>query len=71
MALSRLIARPMLASMFLVGGFSAVRNPDKIAPRAQSVTDRLVPLDVFDRPRPWIPTSPSVLRILLDHGVLP
>ena len=43
---SRLISRPMLASMFVVGGFNAIRNADKLAvkARAKPVTDRLVPL---------------------------
>lgn len=44
MSLSRTIARPMLASMFLVGGVNALRNPDKLAARAKPVLDRVVPL---------------------------
>ena len=48
----------MLASMFLVGGFSAVKNPDALAPRAQAVTDRLVPLLQKARARSCRPTPP-------------
>ncbi len=40
MTLIRLAARPMLASMFLVGGVNALRNSEKMAERAKPVTDR-------------------------------
>ena len=40
MTLIRLVARPMLASMFVYGGVNALRNADKIAQRAKPVTDR-------------------------------
>ena len=66
MALSRVIARPMLASMFLVGGFSAVRNPDKMAPRAQTITDRLVPL--LQKAVPQLPSDPATL-VRINGGV--
>jgi len=59
MAISRVFARPMLASMFLVGGFNAVRNPDKLAPRAAAVTDRLVPL--LQKAIPMLPSDPATL----------
>jgi putative oxidoreductase len=59
MAVSRVFARPMLASMFLVGGFNAVRNPDKMAPRAAAVTDRLVPL--LQKAIPMLPSDPATL----------
>ena len=66
MAISRLIARPMLASMFLVGGFSAVKNPDKLAPRAQPVTDRLVPL--LQKVVPQLPSDTATL-VRLNGGI--
>lgn len=34
----------MLASMFVVGGVDAVKNPEARAARAEAVTDRVVPL---------------------------
>ncbi|WP_193607428.1 DoxX family protein [Nocardioides lijunqiniae] len=43
MTVSRLLARPMLASMFVVGGVNALRNAPALAAKAQPVTDRLVP----------------------------
>jgi uncharacterized membrane protein YphA (DoxX/SURF4 family) len=41
MALSRRIARPLLASIFVVGGFDAVRNPAGKVAKARAVTDPL------------------------------
>jgi putative oxidoreductase len=66
MAISRVFARPMLASMFLVGGFNAVRNPDRVAPRAQAVTDRVVPL--LQKAVPMLPSDPATLA-RLNGGV--
>jgi len=59
MAISRVFARPMLASMFLVGGFNAVKNPERVAPRAQPITDRLVPL--LQKAVPMLPSDPVTL----------
>ena len=44
MSLSRLVARPMLASIFVVGGVNALRNAPKLAAKAAPVTDKLAPL---------------------------
>ena len=66
MAFSRVIARPMLASMFLVGGFNAVRNASKLAPRAAGVTDRLVPL--LQKAVPQLPSDPATL-VRLNGGI--
>lgn len=43
MTVSRLLARPMLASIFVVGGVNALRNAPALAAKAQPVTDKLVP----------------------------
>ena len=43
MTVSRLIARPMLASIFVVGAANALKNPTAAAAKAEPVTDRLVP----------------------------
>jgi len=43
MTLTRLIARPMLSSMFIVGGINALRNTEMMAERAKPVTDMIVP----------------------------
>jgi uncharacterized membrane protein YphA (DoxX/SURF4 family) len=44
MSLSRLVARPMLASIFVVGGVNALRNAPKLAAKAAPVTEKLAPL---------------------------
>ncbi len=43
MAVTRLLSRPLLASIFLVGGFNAFRNASAMAPMAKPVTDKVVP----------------------------
>ncbi|MCD4534357.1 DoxX family protein [Nocardioides sp. cx-169] len=43
MTVSRLIARPMLASMFVVGSVNALRNAPALAAKAQPITDKVVP----------------------------
>lgn len=44
MTVSRLIARPMLASIFVVGAAAALKNTSAPAAKADPVTSRLVPL---------------------------
>jgi putative oxidoreductase len=44
MTVSRLIARPMLASIFIVGAANALKNASLPASKAAAVTDRIVPL---------------------------
>src|SRR3954452_6357069 len=62
MAISRLFARPMLASMFIVGGIDSVRNAGQKAGAAEPVTERLVPL--LQRVVPQLPSDPtSLVRI--------
>ena len=43
MTVSRLIARPMLASMFVVGGVNALKNAQTLAGRPSPVADKVVP----------------------------
>lgn len=38
MALTDLLARPLAAGIFIVGGFDSLRHPDKKVPTAQTVT---------------------------------
>ncbi len=61
MTVSRLIARPMLASTFLVGGVSALRNAPALARAAHPVTDRVVPLVRRAAPQLPVPTDPVTL----------
>lgn len=41
MTLIRLVARPMLASMFVTGGINSLRNTEAVARRAEPVTDKI------------------------------
>jgi uncharacterized membrane protein YphA (DoxX/SURF4 family) len=61
MTVSRLIARPMLASMFLVGGVNALRNAEQLAARAKPVTDRLLPMLSKAAPQVPVPQDPVTL----------
>jgi uncharacterized membrane protein YphA (DoxX/SURF4 family) len=61
MSLSRLVARPMLASMFLAGGVNALRNADQLAVRAKPVTDRVLPLLSKAAPQLPVPKDPVTL----------
>ena len=65
MSLSRLVARPMLASVFVVGGVNALRNAPKMAARAKPVTDKIVPLAQKAVP---LPTDPATL-VRINSGV--
>lgn len=40
----RALARPLLSVIFVVQGANAIRNPEPLVPKAQPVTDRLVPM---------------------------
>ncbi|MGH8775364.1 MAG: DoxX family protein [Jiangellaceae bacterium] len=59
MSLVRLVARPMLASIFVVQGFNKLRNPDSAAARAKPVVDRLTPL--MEKYTPQLPTDTRAL----------
>jgi uncharacterized membrane protein YphA (DoxX/SURF4 family) len=59
MAVSRLLARPFLAAMFISGGIDAARNPGPRADKAGPVLDRLAPL--LQRVAPQLPTDPVTL----------
>jgi uncharacterized membrane protein YphA (DoxX/SURF4 family) len=62
MTVTRLIARPMLASMFVVGSINALKNAPKLSDKASPVTERLVPL--LQRVVPALPSDPtSLVRI--------
>ena len=61
MTLVRLLARPMLASMFVVGGVSAFQNADKMAPKAKPVFDKIVPAAKKAVPQAPLPTDTETL----------
>ena len=61
MTITRLLARPMLASMFVVGGVNALRNAEGHAAAAAPITEKLVPLAERAVPNAPIPTDPVTL----------
>lgn len=57
----RLIARPMLSSMFVVGAVNALKNSAAMAGRAKPVTDRLVTTANRIVPGVPVPSDPATL----------
>ncbi len=68
MSLSRLVARPLLASMFFVGAADALRNTSAAADRAQPVADRLVGLGQKAAPQAPIPQDATTL-VRINAGI--
>jgi uncharacterized membrane protein YphA (DoxX/SURF4 family) len=76
MSLLRLAGRPLLASMFVAGGMSSLREPEQVAPVAESVvqpvTERVGPLP--DRTEHVVRLSGAVqvvAGLMLGTGRLP
>ena len=61
MTFSRMLARPMLASMFVVGGAGAIKDAKSRAEAAEPVTEKIVPLVHKVAPRLPIPEDPTTL----------
>ena len=61
MTVSRRIARPMLASMFVVGGVNALKNAPALEAKASDVTERLLPLVQKAAPSLPLPEDPVTL----------
>ena len=61
MTVTRLIARPLLASIFVAGGVNALRNTDAHVEKAKPVTDRVVPFARKAVPGAPIPSDPRTL----------
>jgi putative oxidoreductase len=49
----------MLAGIFVVEGYNALRHPDRLAQKAKPVTDRLAP--TLEKIHPSFPTDPKTL----------
>jgi uncharacterized membrane protein YphA (DoxX/SURF4 family) len=58
MAVTRLLARPLLASFFVINGVHSLRHAREIAPQAAPVTDALAPLAQRAAPNASVPTDP-------------
>ena len=61
MTVSRLLARPLLASMFVTGGANSLKDPEGKVPAAKPVIDRVVPALQKAVPQVQIPTDPVTL----------
>lgn len=57
----RMIARPMLASVFFIGAANALKNAEALGPKAQPVTDKVVPAAKQAVPQAPIPEDPTTL----------
>jgi putative oxidoreductase len=68
MTITRLLARPMLASTFFVGGVNALRNAEVQAKKAAPVADRITPLVQKAVPQLPVPTEPVTL-VRINAGV--
>jgi uncharacterized membrane protein YphA (DoxX/SURF4 family) len=66
MTVVRLVARPMLASMFVMGGISALRNPDQHVRMADPVTTKLS--DAADQAAPDTKSGPDEKQLVLING---
>lgn len=64
----RLIARPMLASVFFLGAADALKNAPTLGTKASRVTDKIVPLAQRAVPGAPIPTDPVTL-VRINAGV--
>lgn len=68
MTLTRLIARPMLASMFIVGGINALKNTEQMAHRAKPVTDKIAQTAHKVAPGAPVPTNAKTM-VRINAGV--
>lgn len=68
MTLTRLFARPMLASMFVVGGINSLKNSEMMSQAAKPVTDKVVPMVKKVVPNAPIPTDPKTW-VRINGGV--
>ena len=61
MTIIRVLARPLLASIFVAGGVNALRNTEGHATKAKKVTDKVVPAAQQAAPGLPIPSDPATL----------
>jgi uncharacterized membrane protein YphA (DoxX/SURF4 family) len=68
MTVIRLIARPMLASMFVMGGLDALTHASGKVPKAEKVTDQVPSLAERIAPGLPVPTDPVTL-VRINGGI--
>ena len=68
MTVTRLVARPLLASVFAVGAVNALKNAPALATKAKPVTDRILP--VLDKTLPQLPVPHDATTLVrVNAGV--
>lgn len=68
MTVTRLLARPLLASTFVVGGVHALRNADTLAAKARPVTEKVAPAAAAAVPQVPVPQDAKTL-VRINAGV--
>lgn len=68
MTVTRLVARPLLSSMFVLGGVNALQHTDALAKRAKPLIDRYLPRVREALPQVPIPSDPKTL-VRMNAGV--
>lgn len=68
MTVIRLVARPLLASTFVVGGVNALKNAPQLATKASTVADRVVPFLKRTAPGLPLPEDP-VTQVRLNAAI--
>ncbi len=64
-----MLARPMLASMFVTGGIDEIRNARALAPAAKPVTDKVTPL-ITSRVPPSVPLPSDAVGWVRLNGAV-
>jgi putative oxidoreductase len=59
MTVTRLLARPMLASMFVAGGVNSLRNAEDLAPAAATLAEKVAPAVHKAAPQVPLPSDPK------------
>lgn len=68
MGLVRLIARPMLSSMFITGGVNSLKNSDYLSRQAKPVTEKLAP--TVDKATDRLPFQLDSKQMVQLNGVV-
>ena len=68
MGLVRLIARPMLSSMFITGGVNSLKNSDYLSRQAKPVTEKLAP--TVDKATERLPFQLDSKQMVQLNGVV-
>ncbi len=68
MTVTRFVARPLLASMFVVGGVNALKNAPALAAKAKPVTDRIRP--TVQKAAPQLPIPEDTVTLVRVNAIV-